>query len=74
MIHVCFCQQEAAALPGIGRKLADKVWEIVQSGALRKLDEVMSGERMAAINLFNDIWGAGPGAAERWVQQVTKTG
>ncbi|XP_014669199.1 PREDICTED: DNA polymerase lambda-like isoform X3 [Priapulus caudatus] len=65
--------EEAAALPSIGQQIADKIWEIVQSGCLRRLDEVMSGDKMAAINLFNDVWGAGPGTAERWVQQGFRT-
>ncbi|XP_014669198.1 PREDICTED: DNA polymerase lambda-like isoform X2 [Priapulus caudatus] len=71
--HITDKLEEAAALPSIGQQIADKIWEIVQSGCLRRLDEVMSGDKMAAINLFNDVWGAGPGTAERWVQQGFRT-
>ena len=31
---------------GVGEKLANKIWEIVESGELRKLDELSSTEEM----------------------------
>ncbi|KAG1676100.1 DNA polymerase lambda [Nymphon striatum] len=61
--------EEAKAIRGVGERLADKIYEIIQSGHLRKIDEVCSGERMEAINLFTELWGAGPTTAELWVQQ-----
>ncbi|XP_067129413.1 DNA polymerase lambda-like [Centruroides vittatus] len=61
--------EEALSLPGIGKSLANKIWEIIESGHLRKIDELCSGQKVEAINLFTKIWGAGPTTAEQWVQQ-----
>ncbi|XP_023236000.1 DNA polymerase lambda-like [Centruroides sculpturatus] len=61
--------EEALSLPGIGKSLANKIWEIIESGHLRKIDEICSGQKVEAINLFTKIWGAGPTTAEQWVQQ-----
>ncbi|XP_076363905.1 DNA polymerase lambda-like isoform X2 [Tachypleus tridentatus] len=58
--------EEARSLPGIGAQLADKIWEIIQSGHLRKIDEVCCSERNSAISLFTKVWGAGPSTAELW--------
>ncbi|ELU14231.1 hypothetical protein CAPTEDRAFT_169992 [Capitella teleta] len=65
--------EEAKSLPGVGEKLADKIWEIVESGQLRKLDELTSQEEIQAINLFSDIWGAGATTARAWVAQGFRT-
>ncbi|XP_022247566.1 DNA polymerase lambda-like isoform X2 [Limulus polyphemus] len=65
--------EEARSLPGIGTQLADKIWEIIQSGHLRKIDEVCCSERNSAIGLFTKVWGAGPSTAELWVQQGFRT-
>lgn len=61
--------EEARALPNIGKRLADKIWEIVQQGRLQKLEEFQSQENLVAQNLFTKIWGAGPSTAQKWVQQ-----
>ncbi|XP_072177426.1 DNA polymerase lambda-like isoform X1 [Diadema setosum] len=65
--------EEASAIPSIGAKMADKIWEIIQSGHLRKIDFVCKGEDMEAIDLFNNVWGAGPTVARDWVQQGFRT-
>ncbi|XP_070540868.1 DNA polymerase lambda-like [Ptychodera flava] len=65
--------EEANNIPGIGQKLADKVWEIVQSGHLRKIDHVCQGEDVATINLFNKIHGVGPTVARDFYQQGFRT-
>ncbi|KAL3198272.1 hypothetical protein MRX96_044432 [Rhipicephalus microplus] len=64
--------EEARALPNVGKRLADKIWEIVQQGRLQKLEEFQSQENLVAQNLFTKIWGAGPATAQKWVQQVKK--
>ncbi|XP_013421997.1 DNA polymerase lambda isoform X2 [Lingula anatina] len=61
--------EQAKAIPGIGASLADKIWEIVESGELRKLNELSSAGDIATLNLFTNIWGAGPTTARAWVQQ-----
>ncbi|XP_033633467.1 DNA polymerase lambda-like [Asterias rubens] len=65
--------EEANRIPGIGTKLADKIQEIIESGHLRKIDHVCSGDDMKALDLFNNIWGAGPTVAQEWVQLGYRT-
>lgn len=65
--------QEAKALPGIGEKLAEKIWEIIESGELRKLDELTGQEEVQALKLFTNIWGAGTTTARTWVQAGFRT-
>ncbi|CAN7983656.1 unnamed protein product [Ixodes hexagonus] len=61
--------EEARSLPKVGERLADKIWEIVERGKLRKLEEFEGQERLVALQLFTKVWGSGPSTAERWVQQ-----
>lgn len=63
--------EECNNLPFVGERLAKKIWEIVQTGHLRRLDHVDPNQD--AINLFVGVWGAGPTAAEAWVSQGLKT-
>ena len=63
--------EECSSLPFVGERLAKKIWEIVQTGHLRRLDHV--DPKQEAINLFVGVWGAGPTTAEAWVSQGLKT-
>lgn len=58
------------ALPSIGKRLAEKVWEIAESGELRKLNELRSSDEVKVIEIFKDVWGAGAHTARTWYQQV----
>lgn len=60
--------QEACQIPGIGKRMADKIEEIMESGHLRKLDHI--GEAVPVLELFTNIWGAGTKTAQLWYQQV----
>lgn len=60
--------QEACQIPGIGKGMADKIDEIMESGHLRKLDHI--GEAVPVLELFTNIWGAGAKTAQLWYQQV----
>lgn len=60
--------QEACQIPGIGKRMADKIDEIMESGHLRKLDHI--GEEVPVLELFTNIWGAGAKTAHLWYQQV----
>jgi DNA polymerase lambda len=57
-------------LPGIGESLAKKIWEIIDTGGLEKLEDFQSSEYIRAINLFGNIWGCGPTSAKQWYDQV----
>ena len=61
--------QEAKSLPFVGERLADKIWEIAQSGHLRRLDHVDEKEKL--VETFKKIWGVGATSARRFVQMVS---
>ncbi|XP_041840091.1 DNA polymerase lambda [Melanotaenia boesemani] len=63
--------QEACQIPGIGKRMADKIEEIMESGHLRKLDYI--GEAVPVLELFTNIWGAGAKTAQLWYQQGFRT-
>ncbi|KAJ3614650.1 hypothetical protein NHX12_018221 [Muraenolepis orangiensis] len=63
--------QEACQIPGIGKRMADKIDEIMESGHLRKLDQM--GEAVPVLELFTNVWGAGPKTAQLWYQQGFRT-
>ena len=63
--------EECSQLPFVGEKLAKKIWEIVETGHLRRLDHI--DPKIEAINLFTDLWGAGPKTAEIWVSKGYRT-
>ncbi|XP_069609854.1 DNA polymerase lambda [Ranitomeya imitator] len=59
--------QEASKIPGIGKKMAEKIDEILDSGHLRKLDHI--SESVSILEVFSNIWGAGVKTAQSWYQQ-----
>ncbi|KAM6185878.1 DNA polymerase lambda [Rhynchocyon petersi] len=59
--------QEACSIPGIGKRMAEKVVEILESGHLRKLDHI--SESVPVLELFSNIWGVGTRTAQMWYQQ-----
>jgi DNA polymerase lambda len=61
--------EEALAIPGVGQKVAEKVWEIVETGHLKNLVELNSREDIRAIKLFTTIHGVGPSVAQTFVAQ-----
>ncbi|XP_075279700.1 DNA polymerase lambda isoform X1 [Opisthocomus hoazin] len=63
--------QEACKIPGIGKRMAEKILEIIESGHLRKLDHI--SESVPVLELFSNIWGAGVKTAQMWYQQGFRT-
>ncbi|XP_054840030.1 DNA polymerase lambda isoform X2 [Eublepharis macularius] len=59
--------QEACKIPGIGKQMAEKIVEILESGHLRKLDHI--NESVSVLEVFSNIWGAGVKTAQLWYQQ-----
>ncbi|XP_071987278.1 DNA polymerase lambda isoform X2 [Engystomops pustulosus] len=59
--------QEAAKITGIGKKMAEKIEEILDSGHLRKLDHI--SDSVNILEVFTNIWGAGVKTAQSWYQQ-----
>jgi DNA polymerase/3'-5' exonuclease PolX len=58
------------AIPGIGKRIADKIWEIVQTGDLSKLENLKSREDINSVKLFTSIHGIGPTTAQNFISQV----
>ncbi|XP_068954875.1 DNA polymerase lambda isoform X1 [Petaurus breviceps papuanus] len=63
--------QEACGIPGIGKSMAEKIMEIVDSGHLRKLDHI--SDSVPVLELFSGIWGVGSKTAQMWYQQGFRT-
>ncbi|KAI5089927.1 DNA polymerase lambda, partial [Silurus meridionalis] len=63
--------EEAFKIPGIGKNMANKIVEIMESGHLRKLDHF--GEAIPVFELFTNIWGVGAKTAQLWYQQGFRT-
>ncbi|XP_054437367.1 DNA polymerase lambda isoform X1 [Pteronotus mesoamericanus] len=59
--------QEACRIPGIGKRMAEKIVEILESGHLRKLDYI--SDSVPVLELFSNIWGAGTKTAQMWYHQ-----
>lgn len=65
--------QEASNIPGIGDKMARKIMEIIESGKLKKVDEICNDEKTMVLDTFCKIWGVGPSTAENWYRQGFRT-
>ncbi|KAL4639972.1 DNA polymerase lambda [Arapaima gigas] len=63
--------EEACKIQGIGKRMAEKIMEIMESGHLHKLDHI--GEDVPVLELFSNIWGAGVKTAKMWYQQGFRT-
>ncbi|XP_078079128.1 DNA polymerase lambda [Mustelus asterias] len=63
--------QEACKIPGIGKGMAEKIREILESGHLRRLDYI--SESVPVLEIFSNIWGAGVKTAQMWYQQGFRT-
>ncbi|XP_074089985.1 DNA polymerase lambda isoform X2 [Macrotis lagotis] len=62
---------EACGIPGIGKRMAEKIMEILESGHLRKLDHI--SDSVPVLELFSNIWGVGSKTAQMWYQQGFRT-
>lgn len=65
--------KEAAALPFIGARLADKIEEIVLMNRLRKLDNTRDDPLDQVLGLFLGVYGAGLVQANKWIQAGHRT-
>ncbi|KAF2733165.1 hypothetical protein EJ04DRAFT_468829 [Polyplosphaeria fusca] len=61
-------KEEAAALPFIGTRLAEKIEEIVLTDRLRKLDNTRGDPADKVLRLFLSIYGVGLSQANKWIQ------
>jgi DNA polymerase IV len=65
--------KQAAALPFIGQRLADKIEEIVLTDRLRKLDNTRDDPLDSVLRLFLGVYGAGLAQANKWIQAGYRT-
>jgi DNA polymerase IV len=65
--------KQAAALPFIGQRLADKIEEIVLTDRLRRLDSTRDDPIDVVLLLFLGIYGAGLVQANKWIQAGYRT-
>lgn len=65
--------RQAAALPFIGQRLADKIEEIVLTDGLRKLDNARNDPLDVILRLFLGVYGAGLVQANKWIQAGHRT-
>ncbi|KAH7095653.1 hypothetical protein FB567DRAFT_35494 [Paraphoma chrysanthemicola] len=65
--------KQAAGLPFIGQRLADKIEEIVLTDRLRKLDNTRDDPLDAVLRLFLGVYGAGLVQANKWIQAGHRT-
>ena len=61
--------QEARSLPFVGERLANKIYEIITSGHLRRLDQV-DQEKEKVITMFKGIHGVGATTAQQFYAKV----
>lgn len=68
--------KQARKLPGVGKAIGDKIHEYLQTGKIRKVEEVRASlakethknEKESTIDSFKAIWGVGPAkASELWL-------
>jgi len=60
---------EVNEIPGLGKKMADKVAEILESGQLSKRVELQNDKKLKVVEIFGEIWGVGPTTAEQFYNQ-----
>ncbi|XP_015919320.1 serine-rich adhesin for platelets isoform X2 [Parasteatoda tepidariorum] len=58
---------------GIAKRIAENILEIVQTGQLRKINEVCSKQREATIRLYSKVWGIGSKVAENLYKEGHRT-
>lgn len=65
--------KQAAALPFIGTRLAEKIEEIVLTNRLRKLDNTKGDPLDKVLRLFLGVYSAGLVQANKWIQAGHRT-
>eukprot|EP00123_Amoebidium_parasiticum_P008345 comp18744_c0_seq1/m.20555 comp18744_c0_seq1/g.20555 ORF comp18744_c0_seq1/g.20555 comp18744_c0_seq1/m.20555 type:complete len:723 (-) comp18744_c0_seq1:303-2471(-) len=63
--------EEARALPNVGKKLAEHIWEIIRTGRLEKTRYI--SKETEIIDMFRNIWGVGPYTARKLYEHGYRT-
>lgn len=65
--------KEASKLDGIGKKIADKLDEFIQTGELQKLKKIRNDDASKAINALTRVSGIGPAKAKELMEEGITT-
>ncbi|KAK2626562.1 hypothetical protein QTJ16_003737 [Diplocarpon rosae] len=65
--------EDAIQLPWVGHRLALKIEEIAITGHLQRLDNALLDPSDKVLQLFLNIYGCGPGQADKWIRAGCKT-
>ncbi|KYK58610.1 DNA-directed DNA polymerase X [Drechmeria coniospora] len=71
-VKIC-TEEEAFRLPQIGRRIAQKIEEIVTTNRLRRLEYASDEATSAVLQLFLGIYGVGSKLAHQWIAQGHRT-
>ncbi|CAI6095685.1 unnamed protein product [Clonostachys chloroleuca] len=66
-------EEEAFRLPSVGRRLAQKIEEIVTTDRLQRLEYAEAEPLDEALQLFLQIYGVGTSQAQQWIAQGFRT-
>ncbi|KFA63156.1 hypothetical protein S40285_03286 [Stachybotrys chlorohalonatus IBT 40285] len=66
-------EEEAYRLPSVGRRLAQKIEEIVTTDKLQRLEHAKAEPMDAPLQLFLGIYGVGLAQAQQWIGQGFRT-
>ncbi|KAJ4457926.1 putative DNA polymerase lambda [Paratrimastix pyriformis] len=64
---------QAARLPGVGLKMAEKIAEIAATGRLERYEKQVGDDFLQTVQLFSGIWGAGPATCKKWYSMGCRT-
>ncbi|THH33346.1 hypothetical protein EUX98_g800 [Antrodiella citrinella] len=64
--------KEAMQINGVGEKTAQKIMEIINTGALQRI-RYENTEDVAVVTLFQGIYGVGPSVAHKWYANGCRT-
>jgi DNA polymerase IV len=62
-------EEEALRIPGVGKRLAEKIQEIVETDRLRRLEYAQSEPTDKILTIFLGIYGVGTSQANKWIAQ-----
>lgn len=71
-VKIC-TEEEAFRLPHIGRRLAQKIEEIVTTNKLQRLEYAEKDPGDEVLQLFLGVYGAGTNQAQRWIAKGYRT-
>ena len=69
VLCLLFVGQEARSVAFVGERLAEKIFEIVSTGKLRRLEHV-DKEKERVVDMFKNIHGVGQVTAQQFYAQV----